>query len=203
MISVDAAGDWSPLSKNRSLLELRFGVFDDSFLCEQHARVNRRNWDALDRSRWERAPAGGEISYYTSRDQKLGLSAEGPHAIPFERAAEQFNITFMIGDGQTEFQSLDRIREAGMACGYRFEIERFEATDSESRVTVCNRGIAPLYHDAYVAVDGVRAAESLRGLLPGRRRTFTVAAGGAAPQLDIVSDRLVPGQRIEFDAALD
>jgi hypothetical protein len=67
-------------------------------------------------------------------------------------------------------------------------------------VTVSNGGVAPLYHDAFVAVNGVRAKASLRGLRPGETRTFDVDADG--DKVTIESDRLVAGQRIEFDADL-
>ena len=66
MISVDAADESrAPFAAERELVKLPFGVFDDSFLCRQHARENEPNWNFLGRDRWKRAPAGGEISYYT------------------------------------------------------------------------------------------------------------------------------------------
>lgn len=47
-VSVDAASEeWSPLAKDVSLKTLPFGLFDDSFLCKQHARVNAKNWAAF------------------------------------------------------------------------------------------------------------------------------------------------------------
>ena len=52
-------------------------------------------------------------------------------------------------------------------------------------------------------MNGVRAAESLAGLLPGERRDFTIASGGTAPALTIESGRLIPGHRIEFEAKLN
>jgi hypothetical protein len=203
MISVDAADtSRAPFAADRNLLGIPFGVFDDSFLCQQHARENEPNWNVLGRDRWKRAPAGGEISYYTSRDQKEALAPKGPHGIPFEKAAGDFHITFMIGDGQPRHQPMDRIRAAGLACGYKFGILAFEASPSRSRITVTNRGVAPIYHDAYLAVNGVRAERSLRGLLPGESRTDEIASGGASPQLTIACNRLVPGQAIEFEADL-
>jgi hypothetical protein len=54
-----------------------------------------------------------------------------------------------------------------------------------------------------VAVNGVRAQDSLKGLLPGEERRFTVASGGENPKLTIECNRLKPGQRIEFEADLD
>jgi hypothetical protein len=97
---------------------------------------------------------------------------------------------------------MTRISAAGMACGYRFRIRAFEASSSRSRLAVANTGVAPIYHDAYLAVNGVRAGASLKGLLPGQSRSDEIASGGAAPKLTIESDRLVPGQSIQFEADL-
>ena len=203
MISVDAADDlYSPFTATKDLMQLPFGVFDDSFLCQQHARVNEQNWNAMGRDRWKRAPAGGEFSYYTARDQKEALAVNGPHGIPFENAAAAFHITFMIADGQPRHRPMDRIRSAGLACGYRFQVTGFEAGAKRSRVTVTNRGVAPIYHDAFLAVNGVRSERSLKGLLPGESRTDEIASGGVSPKLTIACDRLVPGQAIEYDADL-
>lgn len=59
MISVDAADDeYAPFPDNEELRKLGFGVFDDSFLCRQHAKVNEPRWDILDRERWKRAQIG-------------------------------------------------------------------------------------------------------------------------------------------------
>jgi hypothetical protein len=57
-------------------------------------------------------------------------------------------------------------------------------------------------YDAFVAVNGMRAKESLKGLLPGESHRFDVASGGVHPKLEIECDRLVPGQRIGFEANL-
>jgi hypothetical protein len=203
MISVDAADDfYSPFTARKDLMQLSFGVFDDSFLCKQHARVNELNWNAMGRDRWKRAPAGGEISYYTAHDQKEALSVDGPHGVPFETAAAAFHITFMIANDQPNYRPMDRLRSAGLACGYRFQITGFEATPFRSRVTVSNRGVAPIYHDAFLAVNGVRSDRSLKGLLPGESRTDEILSGGDSPKLTIACDRLVPGQSIDYDADL-
>lgn len=200
MISVDAAGDHAPFAEDRDLLRLPFGVFDDSFNHARHARENEPNWDALGRDRWKRAPAGGEFSFFQAEDQRLALAPRGPHGVPFEEQAARFHVSFLIGDGQPRFQPPDRIRAAGQACGYRFRVERFRASRSACEVVVANVGIAPLYHDAFPTVNGVRAEGSLKGLLPGERREFRIDAGGERPTLTIESDRLVPGQRIEYEA---
>ncbi|MBI3857918.1 MAG: DUF4832 domain-containing protein [Planctomycetes bacterium] len=201
MISVDAASEESaPFASRRTLLDLSFGTFDDSFLCRQHAKENEPNWNFFGRERPLRAPAGGEFSYYTVHDQKQALAAEGPYGVSFEKAARAFHITFMIGNDQPDHQKLERIREAGLACGYRFRVTDFRTGAGRSKVTVFNAGIAPLYHDAYVAVGGVKSKASLKGLAPGASRTLDVESGGE--KVGIESDRLVPGQRIEFDADL-
>jgi hypothetical protein len=200
MISVDAAGDHTPFGGRPELLELPFGTFDDSFLCKQHARENEPNWTFFGRERYRRAPAGGEFSYYSDQDQKQALAPGGPHGVPFETAARQFHLTFIIGSDQPQYQKMDRIRDAGMACGYRFKVTRFRSGGGRSKVEVTNSGTAPIYYDAFVAVKNVRAKGSLKGLGPAESRSFDVEAAGET--LSIECDRLVPGQRIEVDADL-
>jgi hypothetical protein len=200
MISVDAAADRAPFAGDPKLLALPFGLFDDSFNHADHARWNEPNWIGLGRDRWKVAPNGGEFSFYEPKDQKEALAPEGPHGVPFEEHAAKFHITFMIGDAQPRHQKPERIREAGMACGYRFRVVDFRGSADRSVAMIENTGIAPIYHDAYPAVGGVRSAVSLKGLLPGESRAFPIEAGGDA--LTIESDRLVPGQRIAFDADL-
>lgn len=204
MISIDAAeASRTPFASRRELLEIPFGNFDDSFLHEDHGDYNARCWAFFGKDRWKVAPAGGEFNFYTRRDQTDALAPNGPHGISFEQMAADYHITFMIGDAQPRFQPIDRVRAAGLACGYKFRVLDFEASPSRSRVTITNTGIAPIYHDAFPAVGGIRATESLKGLLPGEQRTFLVEEGGEAPTFSIESDRLVDGQRIEFDAEID
>jgi len=200
MISVDAAGDHAPLRTRRELVDLSFGNFDDSFLCKQHAKENEPNWTFFGRDRYLRSPAGGEFSYYNDHDQQQALAPAGPHGVPFEKAARDFHITFMIGSDQPKYRKMDRIREAGMACGYRFRISEFRTGVGRSKVKAVNEGVAPLYHDAFVAVNGTRSKASLKGLRPAESRTFDVESEGE--KVTIESDRLVAGQRIEFDADL-
>lgn len=200
MISVDAAGDHAPFADNTELLALPFGLFDDSFNHARHAKENEPNWNALGRDRWKQAPTGGEFSFFEPADQKKALAPQGPHGTSFEEHAARFHITFMIGDAQPRHQSAERVREAGMACGYRFRVDRFDVSRAKSLVTIQNTGIAPIYFEAYPTVNGTRSLQSLKGLLPGEARDFEVLAGGAGPTLTIESNRLVPGQRIEYDA---
>lgn len=203
MISVDAGEVANtPYAEDKDLLSLPFGLFDDSFNHADHAKYNEPHWKTLGLDRWQRSPMGGEFSFFEAKDQKLALAPNGPHGIPFEEHARKFHITFILGDAQPRHQKPQRIREAGLACGYRYRVTEFLASETEARVTVENQGIAPIYYDAFPTVNGVRATESLRGLLPQQSRTFSVAAGGTKPVLTIECDRLVPGQRIEFDAEL-
>lgn len=202
MISVDAAGDHAPFATDPALRALPFGVFDDSFNHARHREENEPNWNVLGRDRWQTAPAGGEFSFFEPADQAAALADDGPHGVPFAAQAARFHVSFIIGDDQPRFGPPERLRAAGLACGYRFRVERFVASAARSEVTFVNTGIAPIYHDAHPAVDGVRSEASLRGLLPGASRTFAIPAGGPRPRLTIESDRLVPGQRITYDADL-
>ena len=203
MISIDAASDeYSPFAEVPSLLDISFGLFDDSFMHEgfdEPGEYNTESWNFFDRNRFKVAPAGGEFSYYTNYDQQHVLDyPDGPYGKPFEFFANDFHISFIIGNDQALYQTPDRIKQASMAAGYLFKISSFLSKQDSSIVTVKNVGVAPFYYDAYVAVDGVRSAVSLKHLLPGDSLLCPVSAGGNQPVLTIESDRLVEGQKIEY-----
>jgi hypothetical protein len=202
MISVDAASDHTPFTNDKKLLAIPFGLFDDSFNHARHAQVNEPNWNQLGRERWKHSPMGGEFSFFEQKDQKEALAVKGPHGESFDKQAGRFHLSFMIGDSQPRYQRPDRIREAGMASGYRFRVAKFESSTTRSVVIIENKGIAPIYYDAFPTVNGIRSKTSLKGLLPTESRTFEMEAGGVNPRLSIESDRLVPGQRIGFDSDL-
>ena len=203
MISVDAAaGERSAFPKNETLLALRFGLFDDSFNHARHKEENEPNWNILGRDRWKMSPTGGEFSFFQKIDQSKALASMGPHGTPFEQQAAAFHVSFIIGDDQPRFQKPDRIQSAGMSCGYRFQVEKFEASKTQSHLIIRNIGIAPIYYDAFPAVNDVRSLKSLKGLLPGDEGSFDISAGGVQPKLTIECKRLVQGQRIGFVANL-
>jgi len=201
-ISIDAADEENtPLAASPDLLDIPFGLFDDSFLHEGHGEYNADCFDFFGADRRMTSPVGGEFSYYTDYDQQHALDLpDGPHGISFEELAAQYNLTYIIGNDQPEYQTPERIEAAGMAMGYRFEVTAFRVATDNALVTVRNTGIAPIYYDAYVAVNGVRSADSLKGLLPGTSREYRVMAGGSDPVLTIECDRLVDGQEIFYDA---
>jgi len=203
-VSIDAAEtERSPFAVEPSLLALNFGLFDDSFLSEEHDDYNAACFNFFSfNTRYGTSPMGGELSYYTDHDQQAALEPTGPHGVSFEQMAAQYHISYMIGNDQPEYQTLARIREAGMSTGYRFAVTSFESSATESRGTIANNGIAPIYYDAYVTVNGIRSTVSLRGLMPGQSLEFSAASGGDAPTVTIESDRLVTGQTIEFTANL-
>ena len=74
-VSIDAASsEYTPLEADASLRNLKFGVFDDSFMHETHDEYNGKNWKILGEKRYQTSPAGGEFGYYTKYDQGHGLS---------------------------------------------------------------------------------------------------------------------------------
>lgn len=203
-ISIDAGdSSHSPIATDAGLRALRFGNFDDSFMHSSHGAYNASMWRVFNHTtRYQHSPHGGELSYYSDYDQRNVLNTEGMYGRTYEQLSEEFNITYMIGNDQPRYQNVQRIKEAGMANGYKFHITAFKASSTRSRVTVINRGIAPIYYDAYVTVNGVRAGQSLKGLLPEQSLELEIAAGGKNPVLTIESDRLVAGQEIQFAADL-
>ena len=204
-ISIDAADyDYTPLEGSDSLLQLGFGLFDDSFLCKSHPKENAVNWRILDPNRWKRQPGGGELSYYNKKDQKQALAKTGPNGIPFETAAKQFHISYMIGNDQPRFQESDRIKSAGMATGYRFRITSASVRDGDLTIQVTNEGIAPIYRDAYFLAGDRRSTTSLKGLLPGESLRCLVKNVNDADlqRVTIQSDAILSTQKIQFAADL-
>ena len=207
MISIDAASiesnpPYTPFYYTPDLLNIPFGLFDDSFMHEEFGEpgeYNTESWNFFDRNRYKIAPAGGEFSYYSQYDQRHVLDyPDGPYGKPFEYFANDFHITFIIGNDQALYQTADRIGQAGRASGYLFKIVSFLSKTDSSLVTVKNVGVAPFYYDAYVTVNGIRSNVSLKLLAPGDSVLCPVAAGGDEPVLTIESDRLVEGQEIEY-----
>jgi hypothetical protein len=197
MISQDAHESIrTPFTTQRELLDSRFGIFDDSFHLAWEPGYNLEGWEFFGRDRWKRSPCGGEL-LLPSRQRADRVAAA------WAKEAADFHITFMIGEQWPRWMTWENIHERGLACGYKFRVAAFEASAAAAHVTVANTGVAPIYYDAFVAVNGVRARDSLKGLLPGEERRFTVASGGTSPKPTIECDRLVPGQRIEFEADLD
>ncbi|MEP0213264.1 MAG: hypothetical protein ABJD66_08625 [Cellulophaga sp.] len=196
--SIDAKSSrYSPFSQNTSLLNLPFGVFDDSFMNIEDWSDNVSKHNFFGRDRFEISPIGGEFSYYTDYDQENVLSPTGTDEEPFETFAADFHITYIIGNDQFEYQSKNRIKEASLATGYKFEVTKFVKIDGKSILTVKNNGIAPIYYDAYLSIAGHDSNESLKSLMPGEESVFTIDHDGDE-ELEIYCPRLLDGQVIDF-----
>ena len=210
-LSIDAAsGTYSPFPAVPSLRQLRFGVFDDSFMHETHStsdqEYNRASWRFFGDQRYLTGPAGGEFNYYSEYDQAHVLDLpDGAWGRSFESFAAQYRISYMIGNDQPAYQSRARIRQAGMATGYAFRVTALSSNGECVRITVHNEGVAPIYYDAWPTVDGHRADVSLKGLAPNAASSSEICIGPharTALDVGIESERLVSGQRIQFNAAL-
>jgi len=210
-VSIDASSaDHSPVVADESLMALRFGLFDDSFMHKSHEigttdGYNEQCWNAIGQgTRWQTGVCGGEISYYSPDDQKGFLSPEGLYGHTWAEQAAKYHITFMIANDAPHggVATPERFRAASMATGYRFVVKEYRTNGSITRLLVTNQGVAPLYRDAWFAIGGVRSDTSLRGLLPGQELWIEIpavpAAGGS--NLHIESDCILPGQTIEFAA---
>ena len=201
--SIDAADDtYSPFEEKPELLDLHFGNFDDSFMHDgfgEPGNYNTENWNFFGRERYKTSPAGGEFSYYSDYDQQHVLDwPDGPYGKPWEFYAEDFHMTYIMGNDQPNYQTTKRIKQASMASGYQFKIVSFRSKPDSSVVVVKNSGVAPIYYDAFVTVNGVRSPQSLKLLAPGESLECSVSTGGSNPKMTIESDRLVPGQTIGY-----
>ncbi len=207
-ISIDAADNrYTPIVKTESLMNLNFGLFDDSFMHSKHEIAqgdgyNERCWISIGTDRWKKSPAGGEISYYTSSDQKNFLNPDGMYGFTWEQASSKYHITYIIGNDTpgSIHGTPERVKEAGIASGYSFRIDDFRIKGDSSAVKITNSGIAPIYRSAFVAVNGIRSDYNLTQLLPDSSVWTKIPSGGTEPVVSIECDHLIPGQKIEFEA---
>ena len=205
LISIDAA-DSSPVVGDASLMALTFGLFDDSFMHKDHeGDYNENCWNAIGKgTRWQTGACGGEISYYTSADQKNFLNPAGMYGVTWEQASAKYHISFMIANDApgSQYGTAERFKEASMACGYHFALTGLYANEKQTAAYVTNTGVAPIYRDAFLSVDGVRSTTSLKGLLPGDTLLVYIDKPTSGTDLAIVSDYILPAQTIQFDAKL-
>ncbi len=205
-ISIDAADSfYSPLKAKKELLDITFGNFDDSFMHETHHEYNRDCWMFFGEDRYKIAPRGGEFSYYSNFDQQHCLDVEGMYGRTFESQVAEYHMTYILGNDQPSYQTMDRIKEASMSMGYKFEIKDYRVKDNEAAVLIANIGVAPIYRDAYVAVGGVKGEYSLKNLMPGEEIWITFNGDGVSVDAvpEIVCEHLVPGQKIEYKANVE
>ena len=203
LFSIDAAdSEYAPFHSRKDLLNLNFGNFDDSFMCEEWDDENWENWRFFGTSRYKKGPAGGEFSYYTDEDQKHALDKGGMHGRKFEDLVAKVHMTFIIGNDQPGKQTPSRITEAAMSMGYRFEIRDFQVKEGESAsVLIANVGVAPIYRDAFVEVDGVRGDLNLRTLMPRAEAWVTIPCRATTASRPVIAcDHLVSGQEIQYQA---
>lgn len=209
LTSIDAGDEYySDICTHADTKDLAFGLFDDTFMHAEHDISqgdgwNEKCWIWSGLEHWRTGLCGGEISYYTSNDQLNFLNPAGMYGYTWEQASAKYHMTFVICNDapRGNYFTPERVTEAGIAAGYRFRILACETNGTDSRVRVTNTGIAPIYRDAYITVNGRRAEQSLRGLLPGEEIVCTVKkAVATAENVRITSDFILPTQQIEFDA---
>ena len=209
-ISIDAWDrEKTPLTDNESLMAIPFGLFDDSFMHRTHEigtsdGYNEKCWNAIGRNtRWKKGVCGGEISYYTPNDQKNFLNPDGMYGHTWAEQAAKYHITFMIANDAPHggVATPERFLAGSLATGYRFVVTDCRTDGSSTRITVTNKGVAPIYRDAWFEISGLRASASLKGLLPGDELRVEIPAtpNADASNISIVSDYILPHQTIEFE----
>lgn len=208
-MSIDGGDSYySPVAEDEELLALAFGAFDDSFMHAEHELAsgsgwNEMCWDGIGKEyRWMKGICGGEISYYTSNDQKNFLNPAGMYGWTWEEASAKYHISYMLANNApgSKHATVERLREAGIAAGYTFRVSDCKTNGSVTRLVVSNQGIAPIYRDAFFAIGNVQSDVSLRGLLPGEGMEVVIPVELInSSDLQIVSPYILPTQTIEFE----
>lgn len=208
-ISIDASNVNNTPFDSTELTGISFGLFDDSFMSESHSGYNETALNFFNyHNRFELAPFGGEFSYLSATDQRNVLTPTvGAYGKSYEEFAADFYVTYMIGNdtytgNSNEEQPISRIKEASMASGYQFSVIALSANATQTKITIQNTGVAPIYYDAFVRVNGVKAAQSLKGLLPNASQEHILETSAESTTVEIVSDHILPSQVIGFNADL-
>ena len=103
------------------------------------------------------------------------------------------------------YATVERVKEASINSGYKFQITKYQVSDTQAKITVKNIGVAPIYHDAYVTVKNKRSGISLKGLLPGEEQEYIIDVAvnaNESPELTITSDKILVGTTIPYQANL-
>ena len=119
---------------------------------------NETCWDGVGKEyRWIKGICGGEISYYTSNDQKNFLNPDGMYGWTWENAVAKYHISYMLANNApgSKHATVDRFREAALASGYQFRVLQCVTNGSETRLSVTNQGVAPIYRDAYFTIGNI------------------------------------------------
>ncbi len=208
-ISIDAAdSDYSPITEDEALFKLGFGLFDDSFMHSEHDLSQGEGYneqcfiDLGGDSRWQRAPFGGEISYYEDEDDQHGfLNPKGLHGVTWAEASAKYHLSFMIANDAPDgpYGDAANIKNASRQLGYRLTVTDLKTDGKETYVKVRNTGIAPLYRDAYFKLGSERSGDSLALLLPGQERWIRLKGDASVEKLGIESPHILKTQRIEFE----
>ncbi len=201
-ISVDAADTgFGPYASTPTASAPRFGLFDDSLLHAGWKAENRPNWDFFgDRRR--AAHNGGEFSYYTENDQRYALRLPGgPNGFGLAEAARECYLSFVIGDGQTDYRTPAEVASAGALLGYSLVVVSVTPSGDTTTVRVRNDGAAAVTYDIFAKFGDTSSAETLKGLMPGSERDLVVnSSDSRVEDLSFFSPVLLAGQRIPFAA---
>ncbi len=212
MVSIDSAARNTDNTPAVALNDegVRFGLFDDSFMCEEHEigsgdGDNEKNWNAFGADHWKRSPHGGEISYYDEGDQHNFLGPNGIYGVTWAQAAAKYHMTFVIANDATEgaYADSEHFLQAQADCGYKLEVASAAETSGGLRVVVRNSGVAPFYFPATLSYGGRRAAGTLKGILPSETREFVVPGARSGAKLEVVSPKFlgatpVPGLTLKL-----
>ncbi len=202
MVSIDSAARDAGYSPAVELWKegVRFGLFDDSFMCATHEVAsgdgdNELNWNAFGPCHWKSSPHGGEISYYRKSDQRRFLGPDGIYGMTWANAAEKYHMTFVIANDAPggPYATKERFLQAQEACGYRLVVRSARPVDDGLLVEVENVGVAPFFFPATLACAGRKAEGTLQGIQPKETRVFTVPGAVLGARLEVVSPKFLGG----------
>ena len=212
LISIDAAdNNYSPIVESQELMNLPFGLFDDSFMHRNHevADAGEEAWnehcwmDLGYGTRWWNAPMGGEISYYTMYDQRNFLNPNGMYGHTWKEQAEKYHISFMFANNamQGNYGTPNDYLNGSIQAGYHFKVLDVKTDRDSTVILVTNTGVAPIYRETLFSIGNIAASASLQTLLPGDTTIVMLYASLLKGKpLKLYSQYILNDQEIPFEA---
>jgi hypothetical protein len=191
-----------------------FGYHDDSFCWATLDTGKKKDSWFFETSlkaagateKWKHHPIGGEIR---PELWKTSFTANrNPRDQGFIECVERLHATWLMDSGLFDVRiPMDKYRkEAALRetarMGYEFHISKADWHEGRISLTVENRGVAPFYYDwlVEIEVDGkIRKTDwKLRGILPGKSRTWSTEVGKIAPLKIRVPNPMKGGKPLRF-----
>ncbi|MCM8543133.1 MAG: DUF4832 domain-containing protein [Lentisphaeraceae bacterium] len=187
------------------------GFHDDSF-CAETLFSKKKDWYFQSKATkagtldiWKSQPIGGEL--YPPFQKKIWTSKPPKKAENYEKCVQESHCSWLINNavfnGKWDKGVKAQAIQGAKLLGYEFFVESFLINDSELKVKISNKGVAPFYYQWPIKLVNLDTQESIitdwdiRRILPGTPTEFKIKVTGKNFGLQ-VNNPMKGGKEIMF-----